>query len=295
MIHTVEERSITLLGNRLYLREAGRGNPVLFLHGFPTHGAIWTHLLSPVAEAGYHAIAPDLLGYGKSDHPAGTPLDLREQADLLAHLMDELALAPAHVVGHDIGGGVAQHLAVAHPERVRSLFLVNPASFDAWPHTDWGRFKGANVEAATAQPQIVADALRRLLPQGGSGDWRLPQEMVDLFVAPWSDAHGAAAFIRAAAQLDSIQTAGLADHLRDIGMPTHVLWGRLDPWQGVEHARMWEEHYPGAVIDVVDAGHWVPLQASDLLLERCMRWFRAQGPRRVTAMDRVSTHKTDTP
>lgn len=297
MIHLVEERSVRVLGNRIYLREAGRGTAVLFLHGFPTNAVLWTRCLNPVAEAGFHVIAPDLLGYGRSDHPSDRPLDLREQADLLAHLLTELGVASAHVVGHDLGGGVAQNLAVAHPEKVLSLVLVDPASFDSWPSPDFREIARALGGSAGADPETAQSLLHRLLPQGGSGSWEMPEEVLARFLEPWSDTHGAAALQRAAAALDNAQTAGLAMRIAEQRTPTSLVWGRLDPWQPVSYAQKWENAYPTADVQVLDAGHWVPLQAPDDLVAHLLRWLRGQAApaaERARIAGMVSTHKADT-
>src|SRR5262245_47451741 len=65
-------RLVAVNGVRLHLVEAGTGPPVLLLHGFPEFWYSWRHQLPALAQAGFHAIAPDLRGYNLSDKPART-------------------------------------------------------------------------------------------------------------------------------------------------------------------------------------------------------------------------------
>ena len=113
---------------RLSVTEAGdpSGEPVVLLHGFPENAHSWRHQLPALAAAGYHAVAPDLRGYGGSDRPAA--VDAYAAPKLVgdvAGLIGALGHERAHLVGHDWGGGLAWALAGTRPELVRSLTILN--------------------------------------------------------------------------------------------------------------------------------------------------------------------------
>jgi pimeloyl-ACP methyl ester carboxylesterase len=113
---------------RLAVTEAGdpAGEPVVLLHGFPEIGHSWRHQLPALAAAGFHAVAPDLRGYGGSDRPAA--VDAYAAPKLVgdvAGLIRALGHESAHVVGHDWGGGLAWGLAGNLPGMVRSLTILN--------------------------------------------------------------------------------------------------------------------------------------------------------------------------
>jgi pimeloyl-ACP methyl ester carboxylesterase len=99
---------------------------VLFLHGFPARWSTWRGILLSFAQAGYFAVAPDLRGYGESDRPEGVDgySILRILDDVIA-ILDAFGRERAFVVGHDIGGGVAWAMAMAHPKRVERLATLN--------------------------------------------------------------------------------------------------------------------------------------------------------------------------
>src|SRR5438270_10834746 len=88
-------------GVRLYYYAAGTrgvGEPVIFLHGFPTSGHLWTDVI-PLMPAGHRLVVLELLGYGRSDPPNGRSLTLRAHADRVGALMDALWIALAGGVG----------------------------------------------------------------------------------------------------------------------------------------------------------------------------------------------------
>ena len=105
---TYRQTFISVNGIRLHVAEQGDGPLVILCHGFPETSHAWRHQLSALADAGYHAIAPDLRGYGASECPSAigqyTTLDI--VSDLVA-LIDALGERDAIVVGNDWGATIA--------------------------------------------------------------------------------------------------------------------------------------------------------------------------------------------
>jgi lipase len=161
---------------------------VLAIHGLTGHGQRWQHLaerhLPELAVA-----APDLLGHGRSSWAAPWTIDANVAA--LAGLLDEQADGPVAVVGHSFGGAVALHLAAAHPERVATLVLLDPAvGLDGeWMHQiaeamlaspDYPDAEQARAEKATGswadvEPAVVDAELDEHLVAlpGGRYGWRI--------------------------------------------------------------------------------------------------------------------------
>ncbi|HEX6640346.1 MAG TPA: alpha/beta fold hydrolase, partial [Thermoanaerobaculia bacterium] len=103
---------LDLDGARIYYYAAGSrgaGEPVIFIHGFPTSSHLWTKIV-PLMPQGHRLVVVDLLGYGRSDRPLGRDVSLRGHADRTLAVMDLLGINYACVVGHDVGGGIAQTL-----------------------------------------------------------------------------------------------------------------------------------------------------------------------------------------
>ena len=118
----IRHRTVETNGIRLHIAEAGEGPPVLLCHGFPESWYSWRRQLSALAAAGFHALAPDMRGYGQSDRPAEV-----EQYTLLhlvgdmVGLLDALGAETAVIAGHDWGAPVAWHAALLRPDRFRAV------------------------------------------------------------------------------------------------------------------------------------------------------------------------------
>ena len=131
--------SLVVDGVRLAHRDRGRGEPVIFIHGTPSHSYEWRDVVPHIEAAGFRTVTYDLLGYGRSERPVDRDTSVAAQTDLLGHLLDALGIDRAAIVAHDIGGAVGQRFAVAHPERVRRLMLIDSVSYDSWPSPTWRR------------------------------------------------------------------------------------------------------------------------------------------------------------
>lgn len=127
-------KRLRLLGHDIAFHEAGEGEPLLLVHGFPTASWDWRQHWTALA-AQRRVIAPDLLGYGESDKPWPHDYRIGEQADLVLALADRLGIKRFDLVAHDYGDTVAQELLARDLEhepsarRVRSACLLNGGLF----------------------------------------------------------------------------------------------------------------------------------------------------------------------
>ncbi|NIH78086.1 alpha/beta fold hydrolase [Amycolatopsis viridis] len=119
-------RDVSANGIRLHVAEAGDGPLVLFLHGFGQFWWTWRHQLTALADAGYHAVAADLRGYGDSDKPP-RGYDGWTLAGDVAGLVRALGERQAHLVGHAWGGLLAWTAAALHPRVVASVTVLGGA------------------------------------------------------------------------------------------------------------------------------------------------------------------------
>ena len=122
----ITHRFIETNGIRMHIAEAGAGPLVVLLHGFPESWHSWRHQLAPIAEAGYHVVAPDLRGYGQTDRPSEVEAYsiFHLTADIVG-LVHALGEAQAIVVGHDWGAFIASYLALFRPDLFRALVLLS--------------------------------------------------------------------------------------------------------------------------------------------------------------------------
>jgi pimeloyl-ACP methyl ester carboxylesterase len=110
-------------GINLYYETHGSGRPMILLHGGLGSGEMFGPIL-PALAAGHQVVAVDLQGHGRTAD-IDRPIDEKLMADDVAALIDHLGLEQPDVVGYSLGGGVAFHVAVRHPEKVRRLVLAS--------------------------------------------------------------------------------------------------------------------------------------------------------------------------
>ena len=243
-------------GHAIAYRDVGQGPPVLLIHGIPTSSYMWRKII-PALSASRRVIAPDLLNYGKSAKPEFADVSINAQARMIAELMDALGIRRADVVAHDIGGGVAQLLAVNHPEKVNRLVLIDSVSFDSWPIPSFEPLQKPGAGTAMTLAEFVA-MLRGFLPQGVQDKTAMPESVIDAYLEPWSSEAGKRAFFRNLRRLNSEYTLAIADSLAHLPHPTLVIWGESDPFQKPEYAHRLVQTIPDArLVWIRNVGHWL--------------------------------------
>lgn len=255
---------LDLNGVRLYCYAAGSrgaGEPVVLLHGFPTSSHLWTGVV-PLLPAGHRVVVLDLLGYGRSDPATSAKVDLRSHADRVVAVLDHLGINFACLVGHDIGGGIAQLVAVRHPHRVSKLCLINSVAFDGWPPREVRLARAMLPLTRHLPPSWILSVVRADLLRGyvdhdkGSHD-------VDLFLRPFLEDAGRDAFVRHLEALDNGETQALTPRLKDIVSPTAILWGRRDPFLPAALGERLHQAIAHSTLNVMpDARHFLPAESS---------------------------------
>ena len=120
------ERIVKSNGISLNVIEQGQGPLVLLCHGFPESWYSWRHQIDALAEAGFHVVAPDMRGYGKSERPeAIDQYTIFHLVGDLVGVLDELEAPTAVIIGHDWGAGIAWQAARLRPDRFRAIVSLS--------------------------------------------------------------------------------------------------------------------------------------------------------------------------
>lgn len=236
--------------------EAGEGRPVVLVHGIPTSPALWRHVV-PRLE-GVRALAWEMVGYGESI-PAGRgrAISVGRQADHLVAWLRELGVEDPIVVGHDLGGGVAQIAAARNPGLFSGIVLINAIGYDSWPV--------APVKAIAALGALVrrlpAGAVARLV-QGfivaGHDDAARRAESAQIHPGPYRRHGDPAAFVRQVQSLHVHDTLAVRDALPRLGLPARVVWGAADQFQTVEYGERFATDLGTDLRRIEGANHFTP-------------------------------------
>ena len=122
----ISHRTIATNGIKMHIAEAGEGPLVLMIHGYPELWYAYRHQVPALADAGYHAVAIDVRGYGRTDAPE--PIEAYSMRNMTADatgVLDALGEETAVVVGHDWGSPIAWNTALLYPERFRAVIAMS--------------------------------------------------------------------------------------------------------------------------------------------------------------------------
>ncbi|MDD9206761.1 alpha/beta hydrolase [Georgenia sp. 10Sc9-8] len=247
-------------GVRLAYRDRGQGEPVIFVHGTPSHSYEWRDVVPHIEAAGFRAVTYDLLGYGLSERPVDRDTSVAAQTDLLEHVLNALGIDHVSIVAHDIGGAIGQRFALAHPERVRRLMIIDSVSYDSWPSSTWQKIINENLADFTSMPQDAFNALlTRQLTMTVADDTLMAGDVLQAYLEPHQSALGRVSFFEHQVRhYDSTYTEEISDKLGHLTMPVRIVWGEDDQWQPLHYAKRLSNAIPNADLVVVPgAGHFV--------------------------------------
>ena len=255
-------------GGRVHLLEKGAGPPIVLLHGTGNSAGFLLPLLNELH--GVLAMAPDLPGVGLSD-PIDLPGDrYRESAVAwLGRLLDTLDLDATTLVGHSGGGVWALWYALAHPDRVRRLVLIGPPAF---PKTRCPlpfrlvATPGVGALLSRLAPPSPKSVLRLASVMGEQATLARHPDLIDLLVAmgrdPVTDRAAKAEIRVLVSPFALLSPSGFRgrsrvrpDELRQVAMPTLMVWGERDPLGGVSVAQAITDLIPHARLEVLPTGH----------------------------------------
>ncbi|HEX6966899.1 MAG TPA: alpha/beta fold hydrolase [Gemmatimonadaceae bacterium] len=262
-------------GARLYYYAAGSrgvGEPIVFIHGFPTSSHLWCDVV-PCMPEGHRVVVPDLLGYGRSDRPDEQDVGIKGHAERIIALLDTLRISYASIVGHDVGGGIAQYLAIKHPTRVARLALIDSVAFDDWP-TRNVKLAKASLPLTRHLPATWILSILRGDLQRGYTDQDRGARSVDIYIRPFSAAKGRDVLVEHMLSLDPADTEALTTRLKDIVAPTAIVWGAHDPFLPTAIAKRLHESIPGSTLDIIpDARHFTPEEAPETIGKILTQWL----------------------
>jgi 2-hydroxy-6-oxonona-2,4-dienedioate hydrolase len=270
----VASKDVTVLGFKLHYLEAGRGAPVVLLHGLGGDGSRWTPNIEPLARD-FHVFALDQIGFGESDKPLAN-YHTGMLAEFLVGFLKAVNIPKASLVGNSMGASVALYAAARFPDVVDRIVLA-----------DGGGYRSAPASAGAAPTAPTPEALHRRQIQNSV----TREETREFFRILFHDKSLVTdkmvddqlrLRLRAAFTITKMQEAGdrggLSEQdVRSVKAPTLILWGKYDELANPAGADRLEKAIPGAKKVIIDnCGHMPQLERADEF-NRLVRGFLGPG------------------
>ncbi|MFI8536397.1 alpha/beta fold hydrolase [Streptomyces aquilus] len=226
-----------------------QGVPLVFVHGWTADRHRWDHQLAHFAQK-RRVIRLDLRGHGESSG-AGVRT-IAELADDVLALLDHLAVERCVVVGHSMGGMIAQTITLAHPERVERLVLVNSIG-----RMTYSRGRGLLMGVSTLVPfrLFVAANIQRAFAPG------YPRDEIRAYVKASANTPREVVMTLYGA----MRAFDVLDRVGEIRVPTLMVHGYHDIQLPVRQMLRMAKAYPDAEVRIIDAGHELPVEKPEEL------------------------------
>ena len=282
MNHLVDKH-LLINSTRIAHGVQGAGTPVVLIHGTPSSSLIWRNIAPALVEAGFRVHVFDLLGYGLSERPWDPDVDtsITGQVSILEGLMAHWGLNAAHIVAHDIGGGIAQRLAVFSPEKVRSLTLIDSVSFDSYPSKRTRQQMEEGLERLVKRPDSAhREHFREWLLSAVHDEERLTHSALETYVDLISGPVGQGSlFQHQVRHYDPKHTLEISPRLAELGkLPVQIIWGENDAWQVTDWARRLQESIPNSELHIVpDCGHFAMEDQPEKISQKLISFLAAQS------------------
>lgn len=283
-VEGVKHRFVDAGGLRIHVAEAGEGEPIVLLHGWPQHWYEWRQQI-PVLAQHFRVICPDLRGLGWSDAPP-RGYEKESMAADVVKLLDTLELERVKLIGHDWGGWIGFLICLLHPERIERYLALNIPP-------PWGG--NINLRVLAAVPKfwyqwLLASPLGRWILQNRPGfvRWIIrgtspnkevwSDQVLDEFTEPLQEPARANATVQIYRTFTLKEfpriAAGKYNSLR-LTTPTLLLFGEDDFAISTRFLEGYEQYVDDFKLELVpDAGHFIADERPELVNERALEFFR---------------------
>lgn len=250
-------------GSALSARVTGPedGELVVLLHGLLAGSRMWQPVADELAATGRRVVAFDLPGHGETLTPARADHSPGGLAEMVGTWLRVTPGGPVWLVGHDLGGGIAQVIATRYPTAVSHLTLSASMVEDRWPLPFVPRLQ-RRAESPLPLRAVPVSRLRSWVDAGVAAD-RLPDDVfAPVFADKLADEDIRRSLARLLAQLSPVDVVAAAAQLSRLPMPVDLVWGDRDPYTpSHEFAQRLLELTVDAEMGLVEeAGHWAPLE-----------------------------------
>lgn len=216
-----------------HYEEMGQGDRHLFLiHGFRANTFTWRHLIQPLADAGYHVWAIDLIGYGLSAKPSHIPYGIDFFTEHMHAFMADHQIESCCLMGNSMGGGLALNFACSHPEQSACLVLINPLGY---PIDIPFYIEATKHWQPIWIPFLVPSVIRLSLYQIVFDPASVSEEQVHAYSLPYRLQGGALATLLTLQNYSNERVLEISKKYPSIQHPALLIWGENDQLLPLKH------------------------------------------------------------
>jgi pimeloyl-ACP methyl ester carboxylesterase len=248
--------------------EHGTDGAIVLLHDIIGGAFTWADIIPQLATTNRAVYAIDMLGFGQSDHPWPADTSNWGHADNISMLIEQLNLTNVVLVGHGLGGSVAQILATRlSQQRVAALVLIDTNCYmhsyaENWPLTEMQKRQDYDAPKETKLEDMMAN-LHDTLPNGSANPQRFNAFLSD-YTQQWNSEVGKEVLFQHIRLLIPNYTNSVSADLKHMGIPTLIIWGEKDQQNPLEYAQRLHRDIPESRLVIIpDAGHLVLFDAPD--------------------------------
>jgi pimeloyl-ACP methyl ester carboxylesterase len=260
----------------LAYREAGPpdGRPVLLVHGYPECSFMWRHALERLGQAGWHALAPDLAGYGDSKpDPPGT---WERHMDALGRFVADRKLERFALITHDWGVPIGLRWACDNPGSAAALVISDGGFFADRRWHDLANVMRTPGEGERLMAGYTKEGFFSAMRSGSTG---MTDEALDEYWKGFADGVRRHAHLELYRSGDFEKLEPYQGRVAALRLPTLILWGGQDRFAGIKMAHRFHEEIAGSELVLLDeAGHFVwedePERTTQALLDFLARALR---------------------
>lgn len=267
---SIESKTINLDGLTLHYLEAGEGEPVLLLHGWPTSSYLWRNVMPPMAKTN-RVIALDLPAFGKSSKNVADSFSFFYYERVINGLLDTLKIEKIGLAVHDLGGPIGIFWALRHPEKISRLALLNTL---VYPQVSWmvKLFVFASIAPGLRWWLSSPAGLTWAMRFGVENKQNITAEIAKRYYEPYISKDDRNALLKTASGLSPKGFKEIEEKLPTLSIPVRIIYGENDrilPHVGKTMARVKKDLPHAEVTALPNCGHFLqedePLQIGEML------------------------------
>jgi pimeloyl-ACP methyl ester carboxylesterase len=268
--------SIAVNNLNIAYSRSGKGEAVVLIHGITTSSFIWRNIIPKLAKE-YDVIAVDLLGCGESSTDLHADYSIKNQAELIVGLLQKLDIKKAHIVGHDIGGGIVQIMAVRYPEYILDIVLINTVGYNYWPVQPITAMR-TPIFRQLAMMSLDMGMLQKLIKRGLYRKENITDEFKSLVWEEMGDKKRRKSFLHFAKCLNNQHLMEIAKEIKEIKLPVLIIRGEGDLYlNSIISQKLHQDIQNSSLLKIKTGGHFIQEDEPDIISENLLRFYNTNS------------------